>query len=115
MNRLRAAVAAVLLCGCAASSLEPLSLSISVTATPTSAAVGDTITFVTNMQGDNLIAVEGDYGDGTSPDGFDIPFGRTARNTFKHVYTTTGSFTATFTAAQADSTARSTTATVQIH
>jgi hypothetical protein len=115
MNRLRAAIAAVLLSGCAASSLEPLPLSISVTATPTSAAVGDTITFVANMQGNGLIAVDGDYGDGTAPDGFDIPFGRTARNTFKHVYSTAGNFTATFTAAQTDSTAKSATVTVQIH
>lgn len=115
MNRLRAAIAAVLLCGCASSSVEPLALSISVTATPTSAAVGDTITFIADMQGNGLIAVDGDYGDGSAPDGFDIPFGRTARNTFKHVYQKAGSFTATFTAAQADSSARSTTATIQIH
>jgi len=114
MNRFRAAVAAALLCGCANSTVEPLALSISVTATPTSAAIGDTVTFIASMQGNNLIAVVGDYGDGTT-DGFDIPFGRTARNTFKHVYHTAGTFTATFTAAQADSSARSATAAVQIH
>jgi len=114
MNRFRAAIAAALLCGCANSSVEPLALSISVTATPASAAVGDTVTFIATMQGTNLITVVGDYGDGTT-DGFDIPFGRTARNTFKHVYHTTGSFTATFTAVQADSSARSTTTAVQIH
>lgn len=114
MNRLRAAIAAVLLCGCASSTVEPLALSISVATTPASAAVGDTIAFVASMQGNGLIAVDADYGDGTN-DGFDIPFGRTAKDTFKHVYHTAGTFTATFTAAQADSSARSTTATVQIH
>ena len=114
MNRLRAAIAAVLLCGCASSTVEPLALSISVATTPASAAVGDTIAFVASMQGNGLIAVDADYGDGTN-DGFDIPFGRTAKDTFKHVYHTAGTFTATFTAAQADSSARSATATVQIH
>jgi hypothetical protein len=108
-------IAAAFLVACAGNTLEPLALSISVTATPTSAAVGDTITFVTNAQGNALIAVDSDYGDGSAVDPVELPLARTAKNTFKHVYHAAGTFTATFTVAQVDSMARSTSATIQVH
>jgi plastocyanin len=114
MKSLCAAFAAVLLCACAGDSVEPLALSITVTAAPTSVAVGDTVAFVADMQGTAITAVEAEYGDGTN-EGADIPFARTARNTFKHVYQAAGSYTATFTVAQVDSTAKTATATVQVH
>jgi hypothetical protein len=114
MNRIRLALAAALLCACGGDSVEPLALSITLTATPASAAVGDTVTFVADAQGNALTALSADYGDGTS-DGFQIPFARTARNSFKHVYATAGTFTATASVAQADSTTKSATATVQVH
>lgn len=114
MIRLRAAIAAVLLCACGGNTLGPLALSISLTTTPASPAVGDTVTFVANMQGVGVTAIDVDYGDGT-PDGAAIPFARTARNTFKHVYHTAGTFSAAFTVTQADSTAKSATSTVQVH
>ncbi|HEY4305001.1 MAG TPA: PKD domain-containing protein [Gemmatimonadaceae bacterium] len=114
MKVLIAACAAVLLSACSDGTVQPLALSISATATPTSAAVGDTITFVADMQGTSLVRLGVAYGDG-STEGFDIPFGRTARNTFKHVYTAAGNYTATLTVAQSDTTTKSATATVQVH
>lgn len=114
MKLFRAVCAAVLLSACASDSIEPLPLSISVTATPATAAVGDSVTFVASSQGTSLVAVTADFGDGAT-DGFQIPFGRTARNTFKHAYSTAGSYTATFTIVQADSATKSATASVQIH
>jgi hypothetical protein len=114
MMKLRLAVlAAVALCACAGS-VEPLPLGISISTTPAAPAVGDTVTFVTTAQGDNLLGVDIDFGDGGT-DGFDIPFGQTARNTFKHVYLAAGTYSAAATIAQLDSTTKTATATVQVH
>jgi hypothetical protein len=113
MKRLRLAIACICLSACGGGTLETLPLAINVTAAPT-AAVGDTVSFVVNVQGSGVVGIDADFGDGTS-DAVQIPFARTARNTFKHVYATAGGFSATFGVTQSDSVSKSATATVQVH
>jgi hypothetical protein len=114
MKLLVAATAAVALLAACAGPLEPLDLAITFTATPTTAAVGDTITLVSEMQGNNMIAIDAAFGDG-STDGSLLPYARTARNTFKHVYAAAGTYTASARVVQADSASKSATVTVTIH
>lgn len=114
MKLLAAATAAVVLLTACAGPLEPLDLGITLKATPTTAAVGDTVTFLSDAQGTNMIAVAIQYGDGQS-EGLDLPFARTAHNTFKHVYAAVGAYTANVTVVQADSAAKTAPVTVTIH
>ncbi len=84
----RIALGGFLLAGVLACSTEPLApkpLDITIEANRTTAAPGDTITFVANAQGGNLIGVEVDYGD-SSTDLFSTSGARTARVTFRHAY-----------------------------
>lgn len=113
MKRFVAATAAIILTACAGP-LEPLALAVTFKATPTTAAVGDTVTFVSDAQGNDMIAVVFEFGDG-SADGTDLPFARTAHDTFKHVYAAAGTYTATVTVVQSDSAKKTAPATVTIH
>lgn len=76
---------------CAGSPIEPLPFDASVEASRTTAAPGDTISFVVNAQGGALLGVEIDYGDSTD-DIFGTAGARTARVTFRHAYQASGTF-----------------------
>lgn len=114
MKRFYAAFFAVALSACAGDSLDPLPLSVAVATSPVSPAAGETVTFVTMTQGTDVIAIQVDFGDGAT-DGSNLPFVRTAKNTFKHAYQSAGSYSATFIATQNDSTSKSVVATVEVH
>lgn len=74
---------------CGDGSLEPLPLDITLEASRTAAAPGQTIAFVANAQGGSLVGVEIDYGDGET--GQRAASGaRTARVTFDHAYASAG-------------------------
>lgn len=77
---------------CAPATLEPKPLDVGVEATPTTAVMGDTVTFVVSAQGGALVGIEIDYGD-SNTDLFGTAGARTARVTFRHAYTQRGTFT----------------------
>ncbi|MGQ0641782.1 MAG: PKD domain-containing protein [Gemmatimonadaceae bacterium] len=88
-------VGAFLLVGviaCSTKPLEPLPLEITIAANRTTAAPGDTITFVTDAQGGSLVGVEIDYGD-TATDAFATGGARTARVTFRHAFQQRANYT----------------------
>ena len=87
--------AAILFAGavaCTPSMLEPLPLDIELQASRTTAAPGDTVLFVADAQGGNLVGLQIDYGD-TNSDLFSTAGARTARVTFRHAYLERGTFT----------------------
>ena len=77
---------------CTESTLDPLPLEISIAASRTTAAPGDTIYFVATIQGGSILGLNADYGD-TSTDIFGTSGARTGKVTFRHAYTTRGTFT----------------------
>ena len=80
------------LAACGDGALEPLPLGITIQASPATAAPGETITFVVTAQGEALLGVDVDYGDGGTGQ---YPTGgaRTARVTFGHAYSAAGTYT----------------------
>jgi hypothetical protein len=85
----RCVLPVVLAAACGDGSLEPLPLDITLEANRTAAAPGQTIAFVVNAQGGNLVGIEIDYGDGVT--GQRAASGaRTARITFEHTYAVAG-------------------------
>lgn len=95
MARLRIGISALLLVTTFAcsESLEPLPFVVSLDASRTTAARGDTITFVVGAQGGQLIGVQIDFGDGAT-DQYATSGARTARVSFKHAYGAAGAYTA---------------------
>ena len=87
-RRLIAAAAFAGLAGCG-DGLGPVLLEVSVTASPSTAAPGEEISFVVNARGGNLFGVEINYGDGGS-DLYPAAGARTARVTFRHAYIAAG-------------------------
>jgi hypothetical protein len=80
-------LAGLLACGDAA--LEPLPLDVTVEASRATAAPGQSIEFVVNAQGGDLLGLHMDYGDG-SAEQFGTGGARTARVTFRHAYSAVG-------------------------
>ena len=80
------------LAACAPATLEPKPLDVGIEASRTTAATGDTLTFVVAAQVGALIGVEIDYGDNVL-DQFGTSGARTARVTFKHAYSQPGTYT----------------------
>lgn len=109
-----AAVAAAVVLSACLHTAGPLDLDLTATASPTSVAVGDTVTFVSDSQGDALLLIDIAYGDGAT-EAVDLPGARTAHNTFKHVYGAVGTYNAAISVVQADSAARSTAMTITVH
>ena len=73
------------LMACEGSVLEPLPLEVTMEANRATAAPGDTVVFVVNARGGNLLGIEINYGDDvTEP--FATAGARTARVTFRHAY-----------------------------
>jgi hypothetical protein len=89
-------MAIALLAACGTTALEPLPLQITTQASRVTAAPGDTIAFVATVQGENLLGLTADYGDNTG-DSYGVAGARTAKVTFRHAYTSRGTFTATIT------------------
>lgn len=90
----RSLAGAFLLAGifaCSGSTLEPLPLEVSIVASRTTAAPGDTIAFVVSAQGGQLLGLEVNYGD-NSNDLFGTGGARTATVTFKHAYLLRGTY-----------------------
>ena len=83
------------------SSLEALPLEISVTASRSTAAPGDTISFLATIQGGSLLGLDVTYGDSTT-DQYGTAGARTGKVTFHHAYKTRGTFTTTITVTDAN-------------
>ena len=82
---------------CHHSTLDTAPLDITLTATPTTVARGDTVTFVANAQGGFLIGIEIDFADG-STDQYGTSGAASAHVTFKHAYNSAGTFDVSATA-----------------
>ena len=82
----------VLSAGCRQTTEPPVSLVATLESSRSTAARGDTVTFVVNATGNNLVGVVIDFGD-QAGDQFSTGGAHTARVTFKHAYQAAGSFT----------------------
>ena len=98
--------------GCTESTLAPLPLDITVTASRTTAAPGDTILFVATIQGGSLLGLDADYGD-SSVDQYGTAGARTGKVTFRHAYAARGTFTTKITLT--DATLGQKTASIDVH
>jgi hypothetical protein len=100
MNPVRKAACAIavlvaslaLFAACAESTLDPLPLDITITASRTTAAPGDTVVFVATVQGGSLLGLNVDYGDG-AVDSYGTAGARTGKVSFHHAYASPGTFT----------------------
>ena len=72
--------------------ISPGDVSISLSASSSTAHPGDTVSFVVNAAGNNLFGVAIEYGD-SNTDLYSTGGALSARVTFKHVYESTGTFT----------------------
>jgi hypothetical protein len=99
-TRLLFVAAFALAAACSQSSLEALPLEITVAASRTTAAPGDTILFVATVQGGSLLGLDVDYGDSTV-DQYGTAGARTGKVTFRHAYTVRGTFTTKITVTDA--------------
>ena len=88
------------LTGCGQSTLDASPLDVAIAANRTAAAPGDTISFVVNATGENLVGLAMDFGD-TATDLYATSGARTARVTFKHAFAAKGAFTVRVTATDA--------------
>jgi hypothetical protein len=79
---------------CGPSSLEPLPLDGSLTASPNPADAGEEVQFTVNAQGTQLLSLELDYGDGDD-DLQSVVGSRTARWTQPHAFDAPGQYTVT--------------------
>ncbi len=92
---------------------EPTELAISLTASPTSAAVGQTIVFRFSASGPVLTTITVDFGDETS-DVTDAAGAQTAAGNIPHEYTAPGTFEVTATAVGAEGESASARLSIQI-
>jgi len=101
MRRLLLLFLAIAGAACAQDTLDPLPFQVTVEASRTTAAPGDTVNFLVTTQGGSLIGVVMDYGDAAT-DLYGTSGARTAKVSFRHAFTTRGTFTvrATVTDAQ---------------
>lgn len=113
MKRLLVIGAAVTVSACGPATLEVIPLQISVQGSQASAAVGDTLFFVATVQGNSLIGVAADFGDGGA-DSYGTGGARTGKVTFRHPFTTRGTYTVTITATDGDATQKAASVDVQI-
>jgi hypothetical protein len=91
MRRILLAAILMGVAACADASITPLPLQISVQASKTTVAAGESIDLIVTAQGGNLFGVEVDYGD-TSLDQYGTSGARTAQVTFRHAFTTRGTY-----------------------
>lgn len=112
MKRLLVVGAAIMTSACGPSTLEVLPLQISVEAAPANAAVGDTVYFIATVQGNSLLGLDVDFGDGAG-DSYGTGGARTGHVTFRHPFTTRGTFTVKITVT--DGNAAQKAASVDVH
>lgn len=96
---------------CSPSSVESLPLDITMQASRTRAAPGDTILFVATIQGSTLLGIQIEYGDGETGV-FAASGASTGKTTFPHAYKRPGTFTAKATVS--DGTASQKSASVEV-
>lgn len=108
----RVAGACALLAACS-NDLEPLPLDLTVQASRTTAAPGDTVVFVATIQGQNLLGLEADYGDGTV-ESQAAAGARTGKMTFRHAYGARGSYTTRITVTDAPDIQKSASIGIQV-
>ena len=94
-----------LTCGIAISSCRqstepPVQVTVSLQANPTVVPRGDTVTFTVIAAGNNLFGAVIDYGDETG-DQYGTGGALSARITFKHAYSSAGTYTVTATVTDA--------------
>ena len=97
---------------CGESTLAPLPLDITVSASRTTAAPGDTIVFVATIQGGSLLGLNAEYGDNLT-DVYGTSGARTGKVTFRHAYAARGTYTTKITLT--DATLGTKSASVDIH
>jgi PKD repeat protein len=81
---------------CTESTLDPLPLVVTVSPNKSVTTPRDTITFHVSAQGGSLVGLQIDYADSSS-DQFGTSGARTAEITFRHAYTTAGTYEVTVT------------------
>jgi plastocyanin len=85
---------------CDTATLDPLPLDIGLVASRTTAAPGDTITFVVSARGGSLVGVAMAFGD-NSAEQFATGGARMAEVTFRHAYSAIGVYEASATVTDA--------------
>ena len=86
--------------GCSESTATSLPLEISITASRTTVALGDTVVFVATVQGGSLLGLGADFGDNTT-DQYGTAGAQTGKVSFHHAYATSGTFTVKITVTDA--------------
>jgi plastocyanin len=89
---LLAMAATAALPACTISTLAPIPTTITLSASRTTAAVGETIAFIVEAEATSMVSVSIEYGDGESRSQ-PAQGARTARVTFSHAYSAPGSYT----------------------
>lgn len=112
MRRLLVSCAVVLLAACSDAGSDP-QIIIVLQVTPSAAAVGDTITFVTTAAASSLATIGITYGDNSS-ESYDTGGLSNVQATFKHVYQAAGTYQVRTTATDSRSGSRSTSLSVSI-
>jgi hypothetical protein len=82
------------LVGCESAPVQPLALDVHVDLDRAAANRGDTVHAVATAQGETLLGLTIDFGDGAT-DVYNTGGARTAKVTFKHAYTASGAYTVT--------------------
>jgi hypothetical protein len=102
------------LVACRQTTAPPIAVSVSLVANTAVVPRGDTVTFVVNAAGNNLVGVVIDYGD-EALDQYSTGGALSARVTFKHVYSVAGSYTIRATVTDAISGEREATVSVVVN
>jgi hypothetical protein len=113
MKRLLVVGAVVAASACGPAALEVIPLQISVQASQARAAVGDTLDFVATVQGNSLIGLAADFGDGGT-DSYGTSGARTGKVTFRHPFLAPGTYTVKITVTDGDATQKAASIGVQI-
>jgi len=113
MKLLWIVAAAVTLSACSPATLDVIPLQISVEASSASAAVGDTVTFVATVQGNSLLGLDADFGDGGT-DRYGTSGARTGRVTFRHPFLARGAYTVRIMVTDGDASTKAASIGVQV-
>jgi hypothetical protein len=100
MRWLRCAAFLIGVASCDTAPLEPLPLDIGIEASGTTAAPGDTISFLVRAQGGSLVGIAMAFGDNNTAQ-FATSGARTAEVTFRHAYAAVGVYDVTATVTDA--------------
>ena len=98
---------------CGDPTLEPLPLDVLIQPSRTTAAPGETINFVVDVQGGNLVGVDVDYGD-TAVERYSTGGARRGHIVFRHAYSAAGTYTVRATVTDASAGTKEATVDVQV-